>query len=73
MPIFQITRSGLATIAALVVILWGCVVTERMLINQSRLESYRVMRDMRSLKIRRQIEPASAPAPLIPPRRMHTS
>jgi hypothetical protein len=64
LAIFQITRSGLTAIAVLVLILWGCLVTERQLLKQSRMDAYRAMRDMRYLKLRRQIEPASAPARL---------
>ena len=74
MTIFQITRSGLVTIAVLVVILCGCVFAERSLVRQSRRDQYRALRDLRVLKVRRSIEPASAPAPVQPlrPRLQHS-
>ena len=61
MALFQITRFGLATTATVVMILWGCLLAERAILREARIEHYRAMRDLRYLKIRRMLEPASAP------------
>lgn len=63
MAIFKITRLGLSSIAVLVVLLWGCFFTERALVRQARIENYRVLRQMRKLKLQRHVEPASQPLP----------
>lgn len=63
MTLFRITRLGLGSIAILVAVLWGCLFTERALVRQSRLETYRAMRDLRYLKMRRSVAPAANPAP----------
>jgi hypothetical protein len=67
MAIAKITREGLVTIAVLVAILWGCILGERILTRNTTLETYRVMRQIRYLKFKRHIEPASRPAPTPPP------
>ena len=61
MALATITREGLISIAVLVAILWGCVFAERRLSRDSRLETYRSLRDMRYLKFKRNVEPTSAP------------
>ena len=63
MALAKITRSGLVTIAILVSILWGCVFVERILTHQSKIETYRALRQMRYLKFKRRVEPASRPLP----------
>lgn len=63
MAIFKITRLGLSSIAVLVVILWGCLFTERALVRQARMDNYRALRQMRKLKLQRSVEPASRPLP----------
>jgi hypothetical protein len=65
--IFQITKAGLGAISVLVLVLWGCLAAEHSLLRQSRMEQYRVMRDIRQLKLRRVMEPASHPVPFRPP------
>ena len=62
MALAKITRSGLVSIAILVAILWGCIVSERYLLRNSRMETYRALRDMRYLKFKRRVEPASQPS-----------
>ena len=57
----SITRHGLVSIAVLVVILWGCVFAERRLSRNSKIETYRALRDMRYLKFKRNVQPTSAP------------
>ena len=63
MAIAKITREGLMSIAVLVAILWGCILAERILTRNTRMETYRVMRQIRYLKFKRHIEPASRPSP----------
>ena len=61
MALAKITRQGLFSIAILVAILWGCVLSERYISRNSRMETYRALRDIRYLKFKRRIEPASRP------------
>jgi len=42
MALAKITREGLVTIAVLVAILWGCILTERVLSRNTSIETYRV-------------------------------
>ena len=63
MALAKITRSGLVTIAILVAMLWGCVFAERILTHKSKIETYRALREMRYLKFKRHVEPASRPLP----------
>lgn len=67
MPFARITKQGLAAIAILVAILWGCILAERYLTHTAQLETYRTLRRMRHLKLKQHIEPAdqpkTAPAP----------
>lgn len=70
MAIFKITRLGLSSITVLVVLLWGCVFTERALVRQARMDNYRALRQMRKLKLLRHVEPAAQPQPM-PSRQSH--
>ena len=63
MALAKITRPGLVSIAILVAILWGCIISERYLLRNSKIETYRALRDMRYLKFKRRVEPASRPLP----------
>ena len=63
MAIAKITRQGLISIAILVAILWGCLVTERVWTRNAKLDTYRALRQIRYLKLQRRVEPASAPIP----------
>ena len=63
MALAQITRNGLLTIAVLVAMLWGCVLTERRLSRNSKVETYRALRDLRYLRFKHHVEPASRPLP----------
>jgi hypothetical protein len=63
MALAKITREGLVAIAILVAILWTCFLAERHLLRNSRIETYRALRDMRYLKFKRHIEPAVRPLP----------
>jgi hypothetical protein len=61
MAIAKITGSGLASIAVLVVILWGCILAESAIIRTAQVETSQCLRSLRILQ-RNQAEPASAPA-----------
>ena len=63
MALAKITREGLVTIAVLVAILWGCILGERVLSRHTTVETYRALRQIRYLKFKRRVEPASQPAP----------
>jgi hypothetical protein len=63
MALARITRPGLVSIAVLVAILWGCIFMERHLLRNSKMETYRALRDIRYLKFKRRVEPTSQPAP----------
>lgn len=61
MELAKITRQGLVTIGLLVAILWGCILTERVLSRNTSIETYRALRQIRYLKFKLHIEPASHP------------
>jgi hypothetical protein len=68
MALAKITRPGLVSIAVLVAILWGCIITERYLLRDSKMETYRALRNIRYLKFKQRVEPASQPLqPSTPP------
>ncbi len=61
MPFARITKQGLTSIAILVAILWGCIFAERHITRTTQLETYRALRLMRNLKLKRRVEPADQP------------
>ncbi|MBK9167977.1 MAG: hypothetical protein IPM24_10985 [Bryobacterales bacterium] len=63
MPLIKITKAGLATIAFLVAVLWGCYFTERNLLRHAAMDTYKAMRVIRGLKLYRDFQPVSQPAP----------
>jgi hypothetical protein len=63
MAVAKITRQGLTSIAILVAILWGCLFAERYLTRTSQMETYRSLRQIRYLRLKRHMEPAAQPAP----------
>jgi hypothetical protein len=63
MALAKITWQGLVSIAILVAILWSCILTERHISHNARIETYRALRDMRYLKFKRRVEPVSRPLP----------
>ena len=56
----NITTNGLKIIGLLVAILWGCVMMERALLREARVERAHVMQQLRRLKDM-PASPASAP------------
>jgi len=59
----RITGPGLATIAVLTSILWGCIVAEHCTVAHARAEAYRALSEIRALQVKRGIVPVSAPVP----------
>src|SRR5439155_23702797 len=45
MALAKITRQGLGSMAILVAVLWACILSERYLSRNSRIETYRALRD----------------------------
>ncbi|MBM3774836.1 MAG: hypothetical protein FJW37_06675 [Acidobacteria bacterium] len=61
MAIARITGQGLATIAALVVLLWISIFAERALVRRAQMETRESLRQIRSLEWKRQASPVAAP------------
>lgn len=61
MAITKITGHGLATITVLVAILWGSLFLERTIIRRAQIQHYRALRDIRTMQLRKGIQPASTP------------
>jgi hypothetical protein len=67
MALARITRPGLILIAILVAILWGCILGERYLSRNNKMDQYRALRDIRYMKFKRRVEPATQPLrPAVP-------
>ncbi len=62
MALARITRHGLASIAILVAILWGCLIAERSMTRTARIDTYRALKQIRYLKFKRHVEPAVRPS-----------
>jgi hypothetical protein len=65
MTVFGITRHGLAGMAISVALLWGCLLSERMIVRHAAVEQARALRTIQDLR-RQQAQPVSAPAPRFP-------
>lgn len=68
MAVAKITGEGLSAIAVLVVLLWGCLVGEHLIVRRANLEVRRVLHQVRLLRMKRQVVPVSAPRHMLPPR-----
>ena len=68
MAIARITNQGLTVIAVLVAVLWGCIILERSIVLRANQETYRALQDIRSLRMKRNSEPASILPPKQSPR-----
>ena len=66
MAIAKITRQGLAVIACLVILLWGCVISERVVVQNANQVAYRALRDLELLRLKKKPQPVSTPLPRIP-------
>lgn len=76
MPIAKITGQGLAAIALSVALLWGCLISERVMVRRASAERTLVMRDLQRmqrthLRLNRRSEPVSAPVHI--PRPLHVT
>lgn len=69
MAMTRITGHGLATIGILVAILWGCLFAERSIIRKAQVQQYRALRDIRTMQLRKGLQPASTPVKPIAPSR----
>lgn len=63
MPIAKITGQGLASIALSVALLWGCFISERVIVRHATVRRAQVMRELHQLQRNRRAEPVSAPVP----------
>ncbi len=61
MPVAKITGQGLSAIAILVALLWGCLVGEHLIVQHANREARQVLREVRVLRMKQQVEPAYAP------------
>ena len=66
----KISGAGLMSMAALVAILWACILGERLIVDRANREYSRAIVEIRQLQLKKQAEPASAPAS---PRRVRPS
>ena len=63
MTIGRITLQGLAGMAVAVALLWGCLISERLIVRRAANEQARALRDIQRLRQRLQSQPASTPIP----------
>ncbi len=61
MSIVKITGEGLASIAVLVVLLWGCIALEHSMLQRSRRETARLLMDLKRMKNTGGTEPVMHP------------
>jgi hypothetical protein len=59
----KITLPGLAGMAVAVALLWGCLISERLIVRQAANEQARALREIQRLRQRLQSQPASTPIP----------
>jgi hypothetical protein len=64
--IARITGSGLTGIALSVVLLWSCIISERLIVKNANVEARRTLQEMRMMRLRRHLVPVSAPGDGIP-------
>ena len=67
MSIAKITGPGLTAIALSVAALWGCLISERLIVHQANLEAARALREVRMMRARKHTEPVSSPLPGLRP------
>jgi hypothetical protein len=72
MAIAKITKTGLAGMAISVAFLWGCLISERYVVQRAGLERAQALYNLERLRQGRQPQPVSAPRPLVP-RRLTTA
>jgi hypothetical protein len=65
-PIARITTSGLTAMAASVILLWSCLISEQVLVRRAVREQAEVLRDINRLRQRQRSQPVDAPLPQHP-------
>jgi hypothetical protein len=65
MAIARITGTGLGAIAALVVVLWACVVGEHWIVARANRDLSRTMLEVRKLQNLKRLQPAATPSPTV--------
>lgn len=66
MAVAKITGQGLSAIAVLVVLLWTCIIGERLLMRSAHSDMSQVLRENRKLQLRRHVQPAVSPKLKLP-------
>jgi len=66
--IVKITRTGLAGMAVSVALLWGCLISERYVVERAGLERAQALYQLERLRQGRQPQPVSLPRPGLPHR-----
>ncbi len=61
MPIVKITGPGLSAIGLSVALLWGCLISERLITRHAVRERTRVVRELEQMRLERQATPVSVP------------
>ena len=61
MPIVKITGPGLSAIGLSVALLWGCLISERVIARDAVRERTRVVRELEQMRLERQATPVSVP------------
>ena len=64
MVLAKITGAGLSSIAMLVIVLWACILGERLIVDHANREFSGAMAEIRQLQMKRRAEPASVPTPI---------
>jgi hypothetical protein len=59
----KITLQGLVGMAVAVVLLWTCLIGERLIVRRAANEQARALREVQRLRQRLQSQPASTPIP----------
>jgi len=60
-PIVKITGPGLSAIGLSVALLWGCLISERLITRHAVRERTRVVRELEQMRLERQATPVSVP------------
>jgi len=60
-PIVKITGPGLYAIGLSVALLWGCLISERLITRDAVRERTRVVRELEQMRLERQATPVSVP------------
>lgn len=68
MTIAKITKSGLTCMAVSVALLWGCLISERYVVQHAGMERSRALYNLERLRQGRRPQPVSAPRLLSPHR-----